>query len=109
MRFALELHNLFSTWHDEEDTKEEVNKLRLAVEKNSRNLPMFTDGSKRSAIDTGDINRAIVLVTQLLAQLNGSKALYMMWCRTIMRRTTALGNCTRRYNIGIISPPMMSR
>ena len=53
MRFALELHNLISTWHDEEDTKEEVNKLRLAVKKNSCNLPMFTDGSKRSAIDTG--------------------------------------------------------
>ena len=53
MRFSLELHNLFSTWHDEEDTKEEVNKLRLAVKKNSRDLPMFTDGSKRSAIDTG--------------------------------------------------------
>ena len=53
MRFALELHNLFSTWHDEEDTKEEVNKLRLAVKKNSCNLPMFTDGSKHSAIDTG--------------------------------------------------------
>ena len=44
----------FLQWHDKEDTKEEVNRLRLAVKKNSRNLPMFTDGSKRSAIDTGD-------------------------------------------------------
>ena len=43
----------FLQWYDEEDTKEEVNKLRLAVNKNSRNLSVFTDGSKRSAIDTG--------------------------------------------------------
>ena len=109
MRFALELHNLFSTWHDEEDTKEEVDKPRLAVKKNSRNLSVFTDGSNVLLLIPGIINRAIVLVTQLLAQLNGSKALYMMWCRTIMRRTAALGNCTRMYKIGIISPPMMSR
>jgi hypothetical protein len=53
MRFALELYNLSSTWHDDEDTKAQVDKLQLAVEKNSRNLPTFTSVSKLSATDTG--------------------------------------------------------
>jgi hypothetical protein len=48
MRFALELYNLPSTWHVDEDAREQVDKLKLFVEKNSQNLSTFTNISEHS-------------------------------------------------------------
>jgi hypothetical protein len=38
MRFALELYNFSSTWHDDEDTRKQVDKLRAVVDNISANL-----------------------------------------------------------------------
>ncbi|KAN0138744.1 Protein kinase-like domain containing protein [Lactarius tabidus] len=52
-RFALELYNFSSTWHDDEDTRKQVDKLRAVVDNISANLNHFTTSrSKRSATDT---------------------------------------------------------
>jgi serine/threonine protein kinase len=59
MYLALELYNLSSTWHDDKDTKLQVNKLNLAVEniKVSHQLQGFSNRSKRPSTDTGGDDR----------------------------------------------------
>jgi serine/threonine protein kinase len=52
MRFALELYNFSSTWHDDEDTRKQVDKLRAVVDNISANLNPFNSRSKRSTTDT---------------------------------------------------------
>ena len=42
MAFALELYNLSSTWHDNERTAAQVDKLRRAVVEASKELPAYT-------------------------------------------------------------------
>jgi hypothetical protein len=48
------LYNIYSTWHDDDATKEQIKKLRLAVEKASSNLPPYASRSKRPTDTGGD-------------------------------------------------------
>jgi hypothetical protein len=57
MRFALELYNFSSTWHDDEHTREQVDRLRAVVDNVSANLdPFHPSRSKRSATDTTGVD-----------------------------------------------------
>jgi serine/threonine protein kinase len=53
MRFALELYNFSSTWHDDEHTRQQVDRLRAVVDNVSANLhPFHPSRSERSTTDT---------------------------------------------------------
>jgi serine/threonine protein kinase len=53
MRFALELYNFSSTWHDDEHTRQQVDRLRAVVDNVSAYLdPFHPSRSKRSTTDT---------------------------------------------------------
>ena len=54
VRITVELYNFSSTWHDDEHRKEQVDKLKDAVEEASKYLPVFTNGSKHPVTDTGE-------------------------------------------------------
>ena len=56
----------------------------------------------------GETKDAVLIVGRVTTEalLNSSRHLDMKWCRTSLRRTAALGNCSSRYSL--LFPSVMS-